>query len=193
MHSYSAQILIIGINPYVDVQEDVLQGIFEQSGKSRGPIPVRGMLQGHAFTQTLVRYQGAWRLYLNTPMRQAAGIDVGDTAHVELEFNPEPRITPIPPQFEQALSANPKIKAVYDNLTPGHQKEILRYLGNLKNPESLTRNSQRVISHLQGQGQGQGQGQDPDALHALMRRGTVAQARVRQAKSPEQPNTARKR
>jgi uncharacterized protein DUF1905 len=69
MERFTAKILKIGINPYVGLPEDVLNTLFRQADKNKGPIPVRGTLDGKRFKQTLVKYQGAWGLYLNTPMR----------------------------------------------------------------------------------------------------------------------------
>lgn len=77
MKSFSARISKIGINPYVSLSDDVLDALFQQANKTRGPIPVRGTINGKKFKQTLVKYQGAWRLYINGPMRQAAEVDVG--------------------------------------------------------------------------------------------------------------------
>ena len=162
MKSFSSRILIIGINPYVSVPEDVLDDLFEQAGKNKGPIPVRGTLNGKSFVQTLVKYQGAWRLYLNTPMRRDAGIDVGDKATVEIEFDPEPRIIPMHPKLARALSRNKTAKSAFEGLTPSRQKEILRYLNSMKTDESLLRNIEKVIQHLLEK--------KPVGLNALMRR-----------------------
>ncbi len=162
MMSFTAKILIIGINPYVGIPEEVLSGLFLQAGKSKGPIPVRGTLNGEGFKQTLVKYRGAWRLYLNTPMRQNAGIDVGDNAVVEIEFDPEPRIVPMHPKLARALSRNKEAKAAFEKLTPSRQKEILRYLNSMKTDESLVRNIEKVIQHLSGK--------KPKGLIALRRR-----------------------
>lgn len=150
MESFTAKIQIIGINPYVGPPEDVLNAVFEQAGKTKGPIPVRGTLNGRGFKQTLVKYRGAWRLYLNTPMRQEAGVDVGDEAMLKLEFDPEPRLIPVHPKFARVLSKNKAAKAAFEQLTPSRQKEILRYLNSLKTEESLTRNIEKVIQHLTG-------------------------------------------
>ncbi|HLO27815.1 MAG TPA: YdeI/OmpD-associated family protein [Anaerolineales bacterium] len=162
MLSFTAEILIIGINPYVAVPEDVLNDLFRQAGKSTGPIPIRGTLNGKGFKQTLVKYKGAWRLYLNTPMRQNAGIDVGDDATLEIEFDPEPRLVPIHPKLARALSRNKEAKAAFEKLPLSRQKEILRYLNSMKTDESLTRNIEKVIQHLLGE--------KPKGLSALMRR-----------------------
>ena len=150
MNSFSAKIFIIGVNPYVLLPTSVLKEIFGQSGKDKGPIPVRGTLNGNAFIQTLVKYSGKWRLYLNMPMRKAAGIDVGDYADVSLEFDPEPRIIPVHPKLEKALVKNKKAKAAFEKLTPSRQKEINRYIGSMKTEESVIRNIEKVIQHLLG-------------------------------------------
>ena len=87
MHSFSAKIYKIGANPYVLLPSAVLKQLFIQAGKDKGPIPVCGTLNGHKFIQTLVKYSGKWRLYLNTPMRKAANLDVGDVAKIEIQYD----------------------------------------------------------------------------------------------------------
>ena len=82
MPSFSAKIQIIGVNPYVLLPKKVLEYIFEKAGKDKGAIQVKGTLNKNPFTQNLVKYSGKWRLYLNGPMREAAGIDVGDLANL---------------------------------------------------------------------------------------------------------------
>lgn len=72
MIKFKAKIEIIGVNPFVFLPEKVLQQIFAQAGKDKGKIPVRIKIDGHEFPQTLIKWSGAWRLYLNTPMRKAA-------------------------------------------------------------------------------------------------------------------------
>ncbi|MDB5198832.1 MAG: hypothetical protein JWO92_795 [Chitinophagaceae bacterium] len=152
MKSFSAQIFIIGINPYVLLPEPVLQSLFKQAGKDKGAIPVRGTLNGTAFIQNLVKYSGKWRLYLNTPMRKAAGIDVGDTANVKIEYDPEPRIVSMHPQLQQAFAKNKNAKAAFEKLAPSRQKEILRYISFLKTEASVTINVEKVILYLLGKG-----------------------------------------
>jgi hypothetical protein len=150
MQSFSARIIKLGINPCMDVPLPVLKELFKKAGKSKSPIPVKGKLNGKPFIQTLVKYQGAWRFYLNTPMRNAAGIDEGDMAHVEIDFDPKPRIIPMHPGLIHALSQNKKAKEVFDKLVPSRQKEIVRYLNSMKTAESVKRNITKIIKHLSG-------------------------------------------
>lgn len=162
MEKFSATIYKIGINPVVDPPELVLCKLFDQAGRSKGPVPVTGKLNGAEFIQTLVRYRGAWRLYVNGPMLKASGLKVGDIAKVEIEFDARPRETPMPPRFAKALQKDKAAKEAFELLTPSRKKEVLRYLGFLKTDESLERNIARVMAHLRGE--------KAETLHALMRK-----------------------
>ena len=134
----------------VDPPENVLSAVFKQAERSKGPIPVRGTLNGAKFIQTLVKYQGAWRLYINGPMLKASELSVGDTADIRIEFDPQPRKTPVPPEFARALRKNKAAKAEFEKLSPSRRKEILRYLGSLKSEDAVERNIDRLIKNLTG-------------------------------------------
>ncbi len=124
--------------------------MFEQAGKNKGPIPVKGSLNTHAFTQTLVKYSGKWRLYLNGPMREAAGIDVGDMAEVHIGYDDTERKTSLHPKLKEALKNNRQANAVFESLAPYLQKEIMRYINHLKTEESVDKNIKRAIGFLLG-------------------------------------------
>ncbi len=163
MRQFSAKIFIISkINPVVDVPGEVLEYLFKEAGKRTGAIPVKGKLNGAKFIHNIVKYEGAWRLYLNGPMRKSAGIDTGDIAHVEIDYDPAPRTVPMPAPLEKALKKNKTARIEFDKLSPSRQKEILRYLGSMKTEESLLRNVGKVLKHLIGE--------PTDKLHGLMRR-----------------------
>jgi hypothetical protein len=150
MNSFSAKIFKIGINPYVLIPATILKEIFKQAEKNKGPIPVCGTINEKKFTQTLIKYSGKWRLYLNTPMRKSAGIDVGDIANIEISFDPGDRTTPMHPKLKSALEKNKKALAEFNNQVPSRKKEILRYINSLKTEESLERNIKRAIGFLTG-------------------------------------------
>ena len=148
MISFTAKIYIIGVNPYVLLPASALKELFKQAGKTKGPIPVSITINGNAFIQNLVKYNGKWRLYLNTPMRQAAGIDVGDSGEFTIAYDAEERITGMHPKLEAALKKNKKAKAIFDTLIPSMQKEIKRYINNLKTEESVDKNVIKAINFL---------------------------------------------
>ena len=148
MKSFSAKIQIIGINPYVLLPSYLLEYIFQKAGKVKGAIPVQLKINGEDFIQNLVKYSGKWRLYLNGPMRKAAGKDVGDTIEIQIDFDPRPRTTPIHPNLKKAFKENSTARKAFEKLSPSRQKEILRYINFLKSEESIDKNVQRAIAHL---------------------------------------------
>jgi len=149
---FKAKIEIIGVNPFVFLPERVLQKVFEQAGKDKGKIPVKMKIDRHEFPQTLIKWSGYWRLYLNTPMRKAAKKDVGDIANFEIAYDPKERFVPMHPKFEKALLENEEAKKVFDSLRPSLQLEINRYFSFLKTEASVDRNLTRAIQFLLGNG-----------------------------------------
>src|SRR5436190_10164256 len=132
MKSFSSKIYIIGINPYVLLPSVLLKYIFQKGGKDKGAIPVQLKIGDKDFIQNLVKYSGKWRLYLNGPMRKAAGKDVGDTISIQIDFDRRPRTTPIHPKLKKAFKENAEAKKAFEKLSPSRQKEILRYINLLK-------------------------------------------------------------
>src|SRR4051794_12583482 len=151
MPAFWATIRLLGVNPYVVVPARERKGIFTAAGREKGPIPVRGRIDTTPFRQTFVKYQGEWRLYLNTPVRRAAGKDVGDRVSVEVEFDPAPLEEPVPPALKRALQLHGGARAAFEALPPSRKKEICRYINGLKTEPSRERNIQMVIGHLSGE------------------------------------------
>ena len=152
MLKFKARIEIIGVNPFVFLPERVLTKVFKQAGKDKGKIPVRMKIDGHEFPQTLIKWSGHWRLYLNTPMRVAAKKEVGDVARFEIAYDPTERAVPMHPKFKKALLGNKAAKKVYEGLRPSLQLEINRYFGSLKTESAVDRNVTKAIQFLLGNG-----------------------------------------
>lgn len=161
LSAFKAKIEIIGINPFVFIPKKILQDLFVQAGKSTSPIPVVATLNGITFRQNLVRYSGHWRLYLNTPVRKKANLDVGDAGLFEINFDPKPRVEKMPDSLMHALKKSKKAMQAFEALAASRQKEIKRYLNGLKTNESILRNTGHVMDYLEGK--------KPEGLHALLR------------------------
>jgi hypothetical protein len=144
--SFAATIYKLGINPCVDVPERVS----EAYGR-RGFVPVEATLHGHTFHVTLVpRGSGRHRLFINGEMRRTAGVDTGDTVHIGLRLDTEPRDIPVPEDLREALRAVNGASEAFDQLTPSHRKELLRWVLDAKRPETRARRIRRVIEHMMG-------------------------------------------
>ena len=151
-NKFSAEIQIIGVNPFVFLPDTVLDSIFKEANKDKGKIPVKMKIDGHEFTQTLIKYSGHWRLYLNTSMRKIAKKEVGDIANFEISFDPEERVIPMHPKLFKALSENREAQKIFNSLRPSLQLEIVRYISFLKTEETIDKNVLRAVSFLLGNG-----------------------------------------
>jgi hypothetical protein len=152
MFKFKADIAIIGINPYVLVPENILTEIFKQAGKSKGAIPVSGMINKQPYKQTLVRYSGLWRLYINTTMLKNSPDRIGETIDVTIGFDPSDRTIKPHPKLMEALENNADAKAIFDGLSPSLRKEIVRYISFLKTAESVDKNVTKAVDFLLGKG-----------------------------------------
>lgn len=149
---FTATLEIIVGNPFVFVPTEVLTSVFEQANKNKGPIPVRGTINGKGYTQTLVKYSGAWRLYINMKMLKNSPRRIGEVIQVQIKYDPRDRSVKPHPLWSAALVDNEKAREVFDSLSPSRQKEIVRYIANLKSEESVLRNVDRAIKFLLGDG-----------------------------------------
>ncbi|MNJ91950.1 hypothetical protein D3C87_96050 [compost metagenome] len=147
---FSAIIDIIGINPFVYVPKPILEDLFDAVGKDKGPIPVKGRINGKEYTQTLVKFSGEWRLYINTKMLPRSPKRIGEEIEISVEFDPEDRTIHPHPKLVQALKENPQAAAVFEQLIPSIQHEIVRYIANLKTEASVDRNVLKAMNFLLG-------------------------------------------
>ncbi len=152
MLSFTAQIEIVGINPFVPLPDEVLAQLFIRAQKDKGPIPVKGFINDQFFLQRLIKFKGTWRLYINTSMLKNSPKRIGETIDIKIEYDPAERVITPHPKLVEALALNPKAKAVFDALTPSLQLEIVRYISRLKTEASVDKNLIKTIDFLLGKG-----------------------------------------
>ncbi|MGH2666383.1 DUF1905 domain-containing protein [Flavobacterium sp.] len=78
MQKIKAEIKIIGVNPFIFLPDDVLEEIFKQAGKNKGPIQIKGTINDTPYTQKLVKFRGDWRLYINLKMQKNSPKRIGE-------------------------------------------------------------------------------------------------------------------
>ncbi|WP_106917661.1 DUF1905 domain-containing protein [Chryseobacterium aurantiacum] len=150
-NSFTATLEIIGINPFVFIPEEVLERIFEESGRNKSPIPVRGTINGKEFQQNLMKYLGEWRLYINLTMLKNSPKRIGETIEVGLEHDDSDRSICIHPQLEDAIKSSVLATSNFEKLIPSRRHELIRYINNLKTEASIQRNIEKIIRHLHGE------------------------------------------
>lgn len=84
----------------------------------RGRTSVEGTINGHLFHATLEPDgQLSHWLKVSKALREASGVEIGDTVTLKIApmaKEPEPKL---PPDFQAALAASPKAKAIWDATT----------------------------------------------------------------------------
>ncbi|KFF24313.1 YdeI/OmpD-associated family protein [Chryseobacterium vrystaatense] len=150
-NSFTAVLEIIGINPFVFVPDEILDGIFIAAGKDKSPIPVKGTVNGKEFKQNLMKYLGEWRLYVNLLMLKNSPKRIGETIEVSIEYDASDRSISIHPKLDEAIKASPVATKNFENLIPSRKNELIRYINNLKTDSSIERNIGKIIRHLHGE------------------------------------------
>jgi hypothetical protein len=175
--NFTSKVKLDGINPYVDVPDHVVEALGNGTkvpvlvkiaaaerveDKAHTSQKRRRLEKDAARLKTIGRLaSGDWfrttlvplrleptRLYLDTWMREAAGVGVDDLVRVTLRLDPDSREIPLPDPLLAALEENAEAKAAWGALAPSRRREILTYLNFLKTPEALERNVQKTISIL---------------------------------------------
>jgi uncharacterized protein YdeI (YjbR/CyaY-like superfamily) len=150
MYRFEAILEIIGVNPFVFVPEEILDRLFVDAKKDKGKIPVAGTVNGKKYIQTLVKYSGAWRLYINNIMLPGAKNKVGERLKVAVRFDDADRSIVPHRKLVQALEKNKQAGDIFDSLAPSLQKEIVRYISFLKTETAIDENVKKAIGFLQG-------------------------------------------
>lgn len=150
-NTFTAKLEIIGINPFVFIPEDILNTIFETSGRNKSPIPVKGTVNGKEFKQNLMKYLGEWRLYINLTMLPNSPKRIGETVDVSVEYDDSDRSIPIHPDLDRAIKEDPLVLKNFEALIPSRRLKLIRYIHHLKTEESIRRNIDKIIRHLKGE------------------------------------------
>ena len=149
-----SKIAIDGINPYVLV--DAKRATRLKKGW-RKPMPVCVRINGKPDAAWRINMMpagdGSFYLYLHGDVRKASGTKVGDVVDVEVQFDEEYKsgpAHPMPSWFSEALDGNEAARRGWNALIPSRQKEILRYVSQLKSREAQMRNLDRALHVLAG-------------------------------------------
>ncbi len=137
------------LNPCVEVPATIVAALLNEARKKSAPVQIKASLNGKGlFESTVVKYQGAYRLYLNTQMRKEAGVEVGNTVQVAVEYDPAQRMPPMPEELRAALNQTQRAREKWRLQPSSRRKEILAYLNSLKSPASLKRNVSKIVRSL---------------------------------------------
>lgn len=128
----------------LEVPREVVEAL---GGGARPPVTIT--VKGHSWRSRVAIMRGRHLLGLSNANRRAAGVATGDEVEVELELDAEPRVVVEPPDFDQALDANPLARVAYDGLAYSHKREHVRAIESAKKAETRARRIEKAIAMLQ--------------------------------------------
>ena len=84
------------------------------------------------FQCSLFPNKGDYLITLNKRLRDKFGLEVGDAVTVELEKDDSPYGMPMPEEFAEVLNQDPEGALLFNKLTPGNQRLMLKLIASIK-------------------------------------------------------------
>ncbi len=114
-----------------------------------GRVKVVATFDGHEYRGSLVKMGSPchW-LGLTQQVRTAIGKNPGDSVHVVLRKDEEPREVEIPADLGRLLDENPRAKRWFDELSYTNRKEYVRWIEGAKKQETRDQRLLKTIGML---------------------------------------------
>jgi Bacteriocin-protection, YdeI or OmpD-Associated/Domain of unknown function (DUF1905) len=117
-------------------------------GEGAKRFPVAATINGYTFRNTVTRMGGEFLLGLNRAVREAAGVQAGDTVDVRIELDTAPREVDVPEALASALAGDQVARERYDALSYTHRKEYARWIAEAKKQETRDRRVSQALEML---------------------------------------------
>ena len=117
-------------------------------GEGAKRFPVAATINGYTFRKTVTRMGGEFLLGLNRAVREAAGVEAGDTVDVHIELDTAPREVDVPEALASALAGDQVARERYDALSYTHRKEYARWIAEAKKEETRDRRVSQALEML---------------------------------------------
>ncbi|PZF86219.1 YdeI/OmpD-associated family protein [Jiangella anatolica] len=121
----------------------------EAYGKARAPVLVS--VNGEPpFRTTVAVYGGAGWIGLRKALRADLGVDVGDTVHVAITPDDQPRVVDVPPELSAALAADPAAQAAYEAMSFSHRREYADWIAEAKRQQTRDDRAAKAVRMILG-------------------------------------------
>ncbi|WP_406397625.1 YdeI/OmpD-associated family protein [Streptomyces sp. NBC_00879] len=127
----------------VEVPEDVVDAL----GAGKRPAVVI-TINGHTWRSRVAAMGGRFIVGISAANRTASKIAEGDEVEVDLQLDTEPRVVVEPPDFAEALDADPQLRAAYDRLAYTHRRRHVLAIEGAKTAETRQRRIAKAIEAI---------------------------------------------
>jgi bifunctional DNA-binding transcriptional regulator/antitoxin component of YhaV-PrlF toxin-antitoxin module len=116
-------------------------------GSSTKPA-VRVTINGYTYRSTVATVSGEFMVGVSAEVREKAGVAAGDEVEVEIELDTAPREVTVPPDFAEALDADPAARRFFDSLSYSNKRRVVLSIEEAKTPETRQRRIAKAVSNL---------------------------------------------
>lgn len=107
---------------------------------------------GEPFQCALLPSRGKFYIIVNKKKRETLGIAAGDKVDVELAIDESKYGLPMPEEFREVLDQDAEGDKFFHKLTPGKQRSLLYYLGNIKDIDQRIHQALLIVDHIKEHG-----------------------------------------
>ena len=132
----------------IEVPEEVVARLGSKRPK------VRVTIGDYAYRSSVASMGGRFMLGISAEHRAGAGVAAGDEVDVVLELDTEVREVAVPPDFAEALAAEPAARRFFDGLSYSQRRWFVLGIEDAKTPETRQRRIDKAVARLAG-GRGQ--------------------------------------
>jgi bifunctional DNA-binding transcriptional regulator/antitoxin component of YhaV-PrlF toxin-antitoxin module len=116
-------------------------------GSSKKPA-VRVTINGYTYRSTVATVSGEFMVGVSAEVREKAGVAAGDEVEVEIELDTAPREVTVPPDFAEALDADPAARRFFDSQSYSNKRRVVLSIEEAKTPETRQRRIAKAVSNL---------------------------------------------
>lgn len=129
---------------YIEFPYDV-----EKEFGTRAQVKVKVTFDGHSYRGSLATmgYDCHW-LGMTQKVRKAIGKNPGDTVHVILQKDEEPRTVEAPPQLREWLDKHPGEREFFEALSYTNRKEYVQWIMTAKKEDTRERRLNKTFALL---------------------------------------------
>lgn len=124
----------------------------QQAFGKKGQVKVCCSIDGIAYRGSIHPYGGVYYMGVVKKIREAIGKGPGDTVHVTMEVDDDPRVVIVPEDLAQALAGNLKAGAAFEKLSYTHKREYVEWIAGAKKADTRARRIAKTTEELGGSG-----------------------------------------
>ncbi len=124
--------------------------VFLATGSRRVLCTLQGIETFHC--ALMPRGDGTWFITINKKRRDKLKLREGSPVSASLVSDESEYGLPMPPEFAAVLDSDEEGNALFHALTPGKQRTLLYFVGNVQHPDTRIHRTLTIVEHLKKHG-----------------------------------------